>query len=332
MLVDQTKDPGYAYLRVIVDKFPAVREMCKTASMEPEAFASLPKEAFAWPEKRMFPVNNREQTALSLGYVKVASGVPEHVQRLVEDAADLYDIPADAYAPAQTKVASEPTYLLPERQRFAVHSAADVKAVETAYHYKYAQLSVEDRIQAGYNLTKVAEQFGVDLEPSTQKLAGFTMTNTAALRDCLRARAVAAEKVASPMSEVFTKMAEAFNGVQPLLDDHAEQLQLAMLIDGLDKQAGITHFYGKKLYDPMKSVFNTEKFASAFMKTAGALQNKALLQQLPLDFWKDALGDDIAKEIAPNGQVDVTTLEQILPTLPADMKATLERQLAAYSK
>jgi hypothetical protein len=329
MLVDQTKDPGYAYLHVVVDRFPEIREMCKTASMAPEDFAGLPKEAFAWPEKRMFPIHNREHTALSYGYSKVASELPRHVRQTLNDAVELYDIPALS---EQVKVAAHEDYLLPEKRRFAVKSAADVREVEGAYHYKYAEMTVEDRTEAGYNLLKIAEHYGVELQPDTQKLAGFTITDTQVLRDRIRAREVAAIKVASPLAPVFAKLAEDVNGVQPYLMDRSEQIKLAKLIDVLDKQAGLEGFYDKKLYDPIRTVFNTAAFSSQFTKAAGALQNKTLLMGLPLSFWQDALGEDIAKEIAPNGHVDLATLEQILPTLPADMKATLERQLAAYSK
>jgi hypothetical protein len=60
--------------------------------------------------------------------------------------------------------------------------------------------------------------------------------------------------------------------------------------------------------------------------------NKELLAQLPLSFWQDTLGADIAAEIAPDGEVNVELLEQIIPTLPADLKLALETQLAAYNK
>ena len=62
------------------------------------------------------------------------------------------------------------------------------------------------------------------------------------------------------------------------------------------------------------------------------MQNKTLLASLPLSFWQDALGDDVAQEIAPDGQLDPMALDQILPTLPQDMKNTLETQLAAYNR
>ena len=105
-----------------------------------------------------------------------------------------------------------------------------------------------------------------------------------------------------------------------------------MLQINLDKEAGITGYYGKKLNTPIEAVFNTDLQRKDFIKVSSALANKELLAQLPLSFWQDTLGPDIAQEIAPDGVVNMTTLEQILPTLPADLKSALEVQLAAYNK
>ncbi len=57
-----------------------------------------------------------------------------------------------------------------------------------------------------------------------------------------------------------------------------------------------------------------------------------MLAQIPLTFWEDTLGADITQEIAPGGVVNPEMLEQIIPTLPADLKASLETQLAAYNR
>ena len=59
--------------------------------------------------------------------------------------------------------------------------------------------------------------------------------------------------------------------------------------------------------------------------------DKNKLAALPLSFWEDLLGPDVAKEISPDGQtVDANILAQLLPTLPADTMAVAQRQLAAY--
>lgn len=332
-MIDQTNDPGYAHLCAMLEIRPLLAEMCKTAEMSPETFQGLPDAAFAWPAKRMFPIHNREHVGISYGYSKTASTeIPRYVHDTLRKAAEVYDISEDVYATGIEKVSQEPYYLLPEKQRFAIFSAQDVVDAESAYIHKYAELTVEDQIEAGFRLVGAARQYGVELQPSTEKLAGFTMSNTQLLRDELGARGEACRKVFPQLTPVFDKIASEFATAPLLLDDREYLLKLARIIHGLDKQAGIDHLYGRKITTPVHAVFNTDLRPSAYVKVAGVLQDKALLQSLPLSFWKDALGDDVAREIAPGGQVDITALEQVLPTLPADLKATLQTQLAAYSR
>ena len=333
-VIDQSCDPGFANLRIVVDRFPAIREFAKTANMESGEFEKLSADSFAWPAERRFPIHTPQHTAISVGYCKLAGELPREVIAQLGKAADAHGISPEVfeYSPTE-KIASAPAdYLLPERQRFKVTSAEDIPLVEEAYRMKFAQLNVEDRAEAGMRLVKLAEQHGVSLHPSTQKLAGFTMTSTQALKDWMGARAEAARRGQSPLAQAFDKMAEAYTGVEPFISNRDDQLKLAGAIHTLDKAAGITHHYGKKLPTPIETVFNTNLVRKDFVKVSSALANKAMLQQLPLSFWEDALGPDVAKEIAPDGVVNPEMLEQIIPTLPADIKVALEAQLAAYNR
>lgn len=333
-ITDQTNDPGFATLRVVVDRFPQLREMSKTANLDPSEFNNLPDSAFAWPGRRQFPVHNEAHAALSVGYSKLAAVVPSDVQAFLEKAAALYDIDLGDFETPTVKIAEDPSeeFLLREKKRFRVKSAADVQVAERVYLEKYATLTIEDRAEAGFNLVKMAEHFQYQLHPSTHKLAGFTITSTRVLKDWVEARKEASTKLGSSLVNAFEALAKQFQNVEPYITNRGDQVKLAQLISDLDQRAGLTPYYGKKLPDPIQTVFNTDKLPRNFMKVGSALQNTALLQSLPLSFWEDTLGPDIAKEIAPTGTVDMTMLAQILPTLPADLKAALETQLAAYSK
>lgn len=331
-IIDQTNDPGFSHLRVVVDRYPQLREMCKTANMDTSEFQSLPDAAFAWPGQRKFPIHNKEHAGLSVGYSKLASELPTDISAKLEKAAAIYGVSSAVFdEPTVEKVASTAQFLLPEKQRLRIDSAQDVPRAEQAFHNKYAHLSVEDRATAAHNLVKIAQQHAVDLSPQTLKLAGFTMTSTRTLRDWVRAREEAATKLGSAIADAYRTVADAYNGPDRMLSDRGDQVKLAKMVSALDEQAGLTQHYGRKLPTPIETVFNTTKVASDFVKVGSALQNKELLQGLPLTFWQDTLGDDIAQEIAPNGQVDMAVLEQILPTLPDDLKSALETQLAAYN-
>lgn len=330
--IDQTSDAGYSTLRLVVERFPKVFEFAKTANLKEDEFSSLPSEAFADSAVRRYPIHTPEQTAISIGYAKLANALPQYVIENLRKAADLHGIDNALFTEDSTKVAQDNTenYLLPEKKRFKITGAQDVKTAESLYIEKYAQLSIEDRSEMGMRLVKYAEEHHVSLQPSTQKLAGFTMTSTQIFKDWVEARREASLKLGSAMSPAFAELANNFKGVEPFISDRRDQLKLASLVYSLDKQAGLTKYYGRKLPDPLQTVFNTDLQSKNFTKIGTSLHNVQVLKSLPLTFWQDALGDDIAAEIAPDGELDPDLLEQVLPTLPNDLKTALDAQLSVY--
>lgn len=332
-VIDQSNDAGFAVLRTIVERYPALKEFSKSANLDPSEFEKLSSDSFAWPGERKFPIHTPQHTAISIGYSKVAQKLPKDVHTILKKAAALHSVDSEVFTEASIeKIASVPEeYLLQEKRRFRVTCAGDIPRVEDAYRTKYAQLSVEDRAEAGMRLVKLAERYEVPLSSSTQKLAGFTMTSTRVFKDWMNAREEAARRQQSPLASAFTKLANSYTNTEPFIENRDDQIKLARLVHDLDEKAGLTGYYGHKLPTPIETVFNTDLLRKDFVKISSALMNKAVLQNLPLSFWEDTLGSDIAKEIAPEGEVDIETLEQILPTLPADLKSALETQLTAYN-
>jgi hypothetical protein len=331
----QTNDPVQAQLIKVASLFPeAVKEAESADVGDADYFENLPDTCFAMPETRQFPINNREQTLLSIGYSKLASKVPEYVLDSLEKAAQIYDIDTSSmfkFATAEIEAVDE-KYLLPEIKRFKVASATDVPEVEKAFLEFYTKMSTEQRVEAGTNLVKFAEDYSVPLAPGTHKLAGFTLTSTQVLVDWTEARKAAAEKLGSAVAQAYTKVAENLRKLPGYLNNRTDQLALVDMFLDMDKTAGVNAFYGTHIPDPFRTVFNTDKPANSFIKVAGVLANKQLLAQLPLDFWTDLLGDTGAAEIAPGGVINPEALAQVVTTLPEDLKVIVEKQLSAYSK
>jgi hypothetical protein len=333
MAYDQTSDPGYANLRVVLDHFPQLKEVAKTASFSEGEFDALPDTAFAWPGKRRYPLHTREHAALSLGYRKLASErVPAEVDGMLKQAADAYELEDAIYAKIEIeKTASAPEdYVFPEKKRFLVKTAEDVKLAEQRMYECYRQMSIEDRAEGMFRLCKLAEAHQVSLSPSTLKLAGFTLTSTRKLKDWIEARKEATW--GSVFSSAYSKIAESLNGVAPEFNDREVQVKLAQAIHVLDKESGLTKLYGRKLLDPIQTVFNSDKLAAETVEVGtGMFLKKSNVTALPLSFWQDLLGDDITQEISSDGQtVDPESLMALLPTLPSDLKAVVQKQLAAY--
>ena len=334
-VIDQTNDAGFSTLRVIVDQYPQLREMSKTAEMSEKEFTDLPDDAFAWPAQRRFPIHNAEHTAISLGYRKHAGAVPAEVDQRLKTASEVYEIDTKIFEKPQAleKSANTLSFLLPEKQRFLVKCAEDVPAAEKVLYARYAQLEVNDRAEAMQNLVKIAAEYNVRLSPATHKLAGFTLTSTQVLRDWVEARKEASIKLGNTVAaKTFEKLAAEYKDTEPVINDREHQVKLAKLIQKLDVVSGLEPFYGKSLPDPIQTVFNTEKIAADQVDINGVLFDKSVLAAIPLSFWQDALGADIVQEVAPGGVVDPELLAQVLPTLPQDLQAALATQLAPYNQ
>lgn len=326
-IIDQTSDPGFGTLCAVTKRFPALKEMAKTAELDASEFAGLPNTAFAWETRRKFPIHSKEHTAISLGYRKVASAIPAEVDEKLKKAATAYGIDIQVFnAPEIVKTASEEFFLL--GSRFRVTSKEEVKYAETALLRKYASLSPQDRAEAFINLGKVAQHFEVPLQSSTQKLAGFTITSTRIMKDWVEARKVAAENLKSSVASAYEKLARAYDGADAYITDKSVQVKLAALIEELDQQSGVQQYYGKSLLDPLQTVFNTDKVATSQVMIGSLMLDKDKLAALPLSFWESLLGDDIAKEIATDGEPDIDKLMPILPTLPKDLTIVAQKQLA----
>lgn len=333
---DQTRDPGFAHLRIFVEQYPEWYSSVKTAELDPVSFDSLPDTSFAWSSERRYPINNREQTVLSIGYYKTASSdVPEYVVDNLKTAAYVYGVDGlfkQAPKPL-AKEAAAPTYLLPEKQRFSIKCAEDIPKAEGALMERYRELTVEDRFEALSNLVKEAEQWGVSVSTSTHKLGGFTMTDPQEMLTWLGARKTAAlrsghDKVAA----LYAGIADKYEGIVGLIDDRDYQLKLAEVIDVLDRTAGLERHYDTKLPDPYNTVFNTEKVAADYLNIQGVQIKKATLQALPSTFWQDSLGEDMAERVVDGDAVNIEKLSAALPSMPPELKLVLSTQLRPYAK
>lgn len=333
-IIDQTNDAGHALLRVVLDEYPQVRGMAKEAELGSQELSELPDRAFAWPGRRHFPIHNREHTLLSYGYSKHASALPSDVIERLNFAVDTYGIDTSMFDTPRSieKVASNETWLLPEQQRFRIKEAADVTYAERALLARYTGLDIADRATAMHNLVKVAAQYGVPLMPATHKLGSHTMTSTRLLRDYVAARRSVAIKLGSNVAPAYRMLEQDMQVRDPYITEPKDQVKVARVLDDLDKQSGVDAYYKKGIPDPLRSVFNTEKLASSQVNLNGELFDKVFLSNLPITFWKDALGDDVVSEITTDGDVNADNLSALLKTLPQDIKTTLVTQLKPYKK
>lgn len=333
MIRDQYHDPAYGMLFHLLQDKPEVTEFVKHAELDEEKASALPDSAFAWPERRLFPIDTPQNTVLSSLYREKTAAVPAEVDDALRRAQEVYGVnDVLTRAREQEKVAQEqrakndePVFLLPRLGKLRVKTAADVKIAEEKLLEQYPRLSIEDRAEGFINLTKVARVLGVGLQPKTHQMAGLTVCTTKTAMDLIEARRCATKE---PLfQQAYSKLASAFKG-RDTITDRDELVKVANALARLDRQAGIDHRYDKTVPDPIQTVFNTTKVAEEMVDVAGRQIALSKLAAMPSTFWEDLVGPDMVKEITDKtGSVDITKLAQVLPTLPLDLKLVLKNQM-----
>lgn len=329
---DQFHDPAYSLLFHLLDGKPEVTEFVKHAELDEEKAAQLPASAFAWPERRMFPIDTPQSAVLSSLYREKVAAVPAEVDEALKRACAVYGVnELLARAREQEKTAAaqtppeKPVFLLPRLGRLRIKTAEDVKVAEEKLLEQYPRLNIEDRAEGFINLVKVAQALNVPLQPKTHQMAGLTVCTTKVAQDLIEARRCATKE---PLFQTaYMKLAAAFKG-RDTIADRDELISVANALAKLDKQAGINHRYDKTLPDPIQTIFNTTKVAEETIDMAGRPIELSKLAAMPATFWEDVVGPDMIKGITDKtGAVDVTKLAQVLPTLPLDLKIILKHQV-----
>jgi hypothetical protein len=326
---DQYHDPAFTVLYHILNESPEARDFVKSASLDAEDEAALPSSAFAWPERRLFPIDTPENTVLSSLYRSKCAAVPVEVDEALGKAQGIYGVKAliDQSLERQ-KVAAEQrppepeVWLLPRIKRLRVKTAEDIPVAEKLLLEQYPRLSIEDRTEGFVNLVKTARDLGVSLQPTTHRMAGMTVCTAKTAQDWIEARAAAVQE---PLFRTaYDKLASAFTNRGQFIRDRDELVSAANALAQLDKQAGLDSHYDKRLPDPIRTIFNTEKVAEEMIDMAGKQIALSKLAAMPDTFWEDVVGKDIAPEIIEKQGEE---LRQILDTLPLDLKLIIKNQV-----
>jgi hypothetical protein len=329
-IVDQYRDPTFAVLINLTKDRPAIEELVKEAEIDEQELDTLPETAFAWPEKRAFPIHSREHTIMSRVYLENVQAVPKHVDQAIKEACEVYGVDDAVFArPKLAAVVDNPDdYLLPDLKRISVRSASQVKRAESILLDGYKKLAFENRAQACRRLMDKAAEYDVTLHPLILKLAGFTISSTEQLRSWLEARQHVAKEAVHKVA--YQKLADALRGRPPESRDREELIKVAEVIGELDRAAGLEKEYDRTLPDPIQTVFNTEKIAAQGVDLGGKFVPLTRLASYDASFYGDVLGDDLVREASDgHGGVDPHKLATILETLPRDMKIMLAKQMRA---
>jgi hypothetical protein len=314
-------DPTHALLFAALEDRPAALEAVKTASFDSDAAELLPSSAFAWDDARRFPVHTREDTIASLVYrSKCAEAVPKFVDEKLAEAADAYGIDGELFV--STKVtekvaAAAVVYAVESQKRLPLGTAEQVKLADEVLVRDSQVLPLKERIEAFSKVAAAAGAMGLSVSKDVGVYAGLNVCNTSVLRDRVGMRA-ARTKVAA-MTGAFDALDSMFAQLPPVVTDRESLLKLASKLAELDELAGITSDYDKKIFDPMKTVFNSaEKIAEA-----DGSMNYQKLMALPPEVWEQVDVPELG-QLAQSG--DIEQFKQVYDTLPMDIKMVVRSQ------
>lgn len=326
-VVDQFSDPVMAHLVRRVSDRPKLAAAIQDIDVDRDEYDKLPNTAFAWSEKRAFPVHTREHTMLSRVYSEGIPNFPAHAARAIKEACEVFNVDDSLFARSKVAAAPEPAdaFLLPDIRRLRVTEAAHVKVAEEKLRTEGQKLSIQHRALASRRLVEKAAFFGVNVRDEIRKMAGMTVTDRQPLVDWIEAR-----REAAPVEhkDGYQKLANAVKRMPEELRDRAQQVKLAEAIGDLDAMAGLDRFYDRKLPDPLMTVFNSSKVAGQGVTLAGRFLPIERVASYPSTFYSDILGPDIVREASDmSGQMDPQRLAQVLETLPVDMQRMLSAQM-----
>lgn len=326
-VVDQFSDPVMAHLVRRVSDRPKLAAAIQDFDVDRDEQDTLPASAFAWSEKRAFPIHSREHAMLSRVYREGVPHVPAHVDRALKEACEVYGVDDDLYARPKVAavVESSDAFLLPDIRRIRVTEASHVKLAEEKLRNEGKNLSIEHRALASRRLVEKAAFYGVNVRDEIRKMAGLTVTDRQPLVDWLDAR-----REAAPIEhkDGYQKLANAAKRMPMEMRDRQEQIKLAEAIGEMDELSGLDRYYDRKLPDPLMTVFNSSKVAGQGVTLAGRFLPIERVASYPSTFYSDILGPDIVREASDtSGHMDHQRLAMVLETLPVDMQRMLSAQM-----
>lgn len=327
-IVDQSTDNMFQVLIPLLEGRPHLTDMVKEAEVLPEELEKLADHAFAWPDRRLFPVHNKEHTIMSRLYREKCANVPQHVDDELKKACEIFEIPDSLFTREKKAFFDDPEdYLLPKQKRLKVKTAEDVSSAAELLVKEYTKLSMESRSEACARLIKKAEQHKVALPIPIMQLAGFTVSSTKMAQEWIEARKIATKD--EKLQQAYEKLASVLDEFPKESKDRSALVKIADAIHTLDKKANLERLYDRKLLDPMRTVFNTEKVAANTLQIGNKSFSITRIASLPASFFGDVLGNEFIREASDgNGGVDVTKIAMIIDTLPTDMKQELANHLS----
>ena len=328
-------------------------EFVKTASHEQLCGGEdpLPSHVYADQAGRHLPCHTKAATwmsALFFGEKKAEFGAraPQIEQRLRdtakfwqigEEVDELWQKMATAEADGLPNLADDDFAFVwrgedgSKERRYPLRNATEVKTASVWFN-KYAdQFKFADRQRMARRIMEKAAAFSAIVQnPDRLNMtAGYGYAPSEEIADAFVKRAELIKRDNHEAAAQTLKLANTIRERHITVQDTTTREKVAGMLDQIDEAMSLRYLYDNGLERPEEVMFKiTEKMAQDFSAehvslTNGNIFEKAALDALDLDTFRNWMGDDLAEEVAIAGvHVDGEKLAELLPTLPrpdADM-------------
>lgn len=324
-------------------------DFIKQADAEVLALRSeLPKEAFAMPSTRLYPVHDKASTWLSSRYfMKTAQTIPEPTLSMtsqkLKEACELFQISWPEEVADEAPRLSKAAYALSETYndedvlRYPVDSKDNTEIGIMKFAEEYQSLPPDWRRQAALVLHEKAGEYGlaIDNNHPVQKYASQNRC-ASTITDAMNVRA---NHVGGEYASLYRELAKKSAEENPEV--------IVAAIDGLDRASGISRHWDTRIQDPYLSVYkdasarppldvkveeiaiedDTEKLAEPVIALADRNIPLSRLEPMPLEWYAEILGDDLADEISDGDDINLEKLKIVLESLPRSSQLLLVNNL-----
>lgn len=314
-IFDQQTDTSRKYLYQAASQLAdeSFQAQVKKLAEAPTDSTKLASERFAWPEKRLFPVDSMANTVVSKVYFdaqreKLLDKTADEIATRLDTFLNLYDIPEAEFARISEKTAGsgfEPRYLVPSMKLCKVAGAESLRKAGDLFEKEHKKLKIAQRVEFSQNFVSAGRELKEkDFPKAVAKYACMLDTDLSNTEHMLRLRASAARLRGQNGAE-YLKLAEQIGEVtnKPETD---ELRKLAECIRQLDDRHGFdSRRYREKLPCPYSVVFNKQATQVPDAALDADTMTKA---DIVARFGEEAL-DALEDE---NGKIDKDKLRQFI--------------------
>ena len=292
-----------------------LRQLLDNISIDYDSFAKLASHQFAYPEQRLYPVNDFNNTLLSKLYFSHDHSHLSEVEQRLDTFMELHSVPTDIIPETEKTAAEkdsfEPFFLLPSRGMCKVASSQDMDMAQKSFEKDHQNFPIPDRVEFAQNFVQHCKSANVHIKsPAIVKYAALLDNDLDYTREMMMYRVAASERSGQDGSQ-YQKLASELEKIE-VKPEKKELKKLAETILELDEEHGFTNKkYDKRMPCAYGSVFCKEAKQSQIGSpdTAEDLDpNTATKAQLIARFG-DGVLDEVENE---EGELDRDAVKNLL--------------------